>query len=789
MEPGPALAQWARLSKKNPKKFLSAIQQDIISFPFTNSLAFGPKKSTSANWFSTGKSLKTIEKIISERVLPFYTNNYTDSTSSARTTSIALYNARLAIGRSINAHIVQGHCHETGIIFCGDSATSAIIQTRDNFQLCNETFWIRKAVLEGARPDNNYPKTSNQDFQIIDSLASLPSKYRPVIFVSAQGHYSTLQPWLDSIADVVIIREGIDYKLDLKHLEEQLVLYRDRPLKIGSIAAGSDMTGVLNDTTVIAEVLHKHNAFAFFDYSTVGPFTSIDMNPHPSTISTQSRCNLAYKDGVFLSPHRMMGGPGASGVLAARVDVFSWVELNGVPGKNTLPSKQTPSRTVSTLGSRTRRKISKVFDVEEVGTSNALGGIRAGLVFCLQEIMNPILIQMMEYRLAAEIFHRLLVNKNNITIHGKQGYDRIAVFCANISVPQLSTDSKPLQIHYGLLSLIMNDFFGIEMKSESSSTGISTSTSTSQNINNTVKTSECKKQPSESKYNSKGCVSCSPTCSDYQLGKPYPRKLQQRTKTSPSLQPGFIRFSFPHFTREKDVEFVLRSLEWVAEYGFLLIPLYRLDALRGTWSIRPAVRRAIVQTTGQKYSNHEQKSKYIQAATDCIHQLKKLFMKQQKRETAKQSPSSALVPTSKIMNSVDQIFESYKMNKIIPSIPSLYTTPSYPQLPSRSPSISPIPRRSSSFYHASGLARTLARCEAMQYDGSFDHTSPEYTRTPKRYQSSNSAPKDALDELSWAELESELSALETDKLSKHLRWFVMPIDVAELFYSGIAPMP
>src|SRR5690606_23810347 len=65
----------------------------------------------------------------------------------------------------------------------------------------------------------------------------------------------------------------------------------------------------------------------FFDYAGVGPYTSINMNPAPSsTATTRNEPYRAYKDGVFISTHKFLGGPGASGVLVARLEIFSWIE-------------------------------------------------------------------------------------------------------------------------------------------------------------------------------------------------------------------------------------------------------------------------------------------------------------------------------------------------------------------------------------------------------------------------------------------------------------------------------
>jgi selenocysteine lyase/cysteine desulfurase len=81
--------------------------------------------------------------------------------------------------------------------------------------------------------------------------------------------------------------------------------YADRPLKIGSFSAASNVTGILSDTDGISRLLHEHGALAFWDYAAGAPYIDIDMNP--------SGDPLAYKDAVVLSPHKSSAAPGHRG--------------------------------------------------------------------------------------------------------------------------------------------------------------------------------------------------------------------------------------------------------------------------------------------------------------------------------------------------------------------------------------------------------------------------------------------------------------------------------------------
>ena len=61
-------------------------------------------------------------------------------------------------------------------------------------------------------------------------------------------------------------------------LEQQLVTYADRPLRIGSFSAASNVTGIVTDTHRIADLLHQHGALSFWDFAAAAPYVDIEMN-------------------------------------------------------------------------------------------------------------------------------------------------------------------------------------------------------------------------------------------------------------------------------------------------------------------------------------------------------------------------------------------------------------------------------------------------------------------------------------------------------------------------------
>ena len=114
--------------------------------------------------------------------------------------------------------------------------------------------------------------------------------------------------------------------IDLKELERNLIQYKDRPLKIGSFSAASNVTGVKTETKKVSSLLHKYGALSFWDYAAAAPHAEINMNP----VEEYEGYSCHY-DAVFISPHKFVGGPGTPGVLIAKKSLF----------KNTIPT--TPS--------------------------------------------------------------------------------------------------------------------------------------------------------------------------------------------------------------------------------------------------------------------------------------------------------------------------------------------------------------------------------------------------------------------------------------------------------------
>lgn len=237
-------------------------------------------------------------------------------------------------------------------------------------------------------------------------------------------------------------REGV---LDRDELKKQLERYTTEKKKIFcTFNAASNVTGIRTDVDSISRLVHEHNGTVFWDYAAAAPYVNIDMNPPGG----------AWKDAVFISTHKFVGGPSTPGILVAKRSLFT----NAVP----------VDRGGGTVNYVTRDRVEYVQDIEtreEGGTPSIIDSIRAGFVFHLKKTVGPRVIEAREDELVGRFFARFR-NHPTLNILGSTTVPRLAIFSFLVYV-----ESVKRYLHHHFVCALLNDLFGIQARSGCSCAG------------------------------------------------------------------------------------------------------------------------------------------------------------------------------------------------------------------------------------------------------------------------------------------------------------------------------
>lgn len=170
-------------------------------------------------------------------------------------------------------------------------------------------------------------------FEDILSMINDYRIFRPVVFLSILEHNSNALTWRDTGSKIVYVgKNDFNGEFDYSELVIKAAQYSSHIVKIGSFNAASNITGELLNVDVLSIIMHEIGGLAFFDYASGAPYLKIDMNslleenfmnggsnnlPKEYVIANMSKKqkDMAYKDGIFFSPHKFLGGPNTSGVL------------------------------------------------------------------------------------------------------------------------------------------------------------------------------------------------------------------------------------------------------------------------------------------------------------------------------------------------------------------------------------------------------------------------------------------------------------------------------------------
>jgi selenocysteine lyase/cysteine desulfurase len=468
---------------------LRRIRESVIGDDQVMVGPFGPRRVTYADYTASGRAVGFLEDFVRTQVLPRYANTHTESSGTGLQTTRLRDDARRII------HDAVGGDPEVAVIFAGSGSTGAI---------------DKLVGILGLR----IPSELEDRYRL---LRHIPADQRPVVFIGPFEHHSNELPWRESIADVVVCPQDSDGHVDLAFLDAELQRYADRPLLIGSFSAASNVTGILSDVAGISALLHRHGALAFWDYAAAAPYVSLSVDG---------------LDAMFLSPHKLIGGPSTPGVLVVRRSLLT-NRVPDVPGGGT----------VAYVNPLEHRYLDDPVQREEGGTPAIVEAIRAGLVFQLKDAVGIDVIRAHE----EDYLHRAVAawqEEPTIEILGNLAAERLSIVSFVVKAP------SGRHLHHNFVVTLLNDLFGIQ---------------------------------------SRGGCSCAGPYGHRLLGIDIERSHEYEQEIASGcegIKPGWVRVNFNYFISEAAFQYVVDAVRLVARHGWRLLGDYRFDVAAGLWHHR-----------------------------------------------------------------------------------------------------------------------------------------------------------------------------------------------------------
>lgn len=536
---------------------------------------FGSKPIVYADSTASGVVYKPILEYFQENIYPFYSNTHSNAVSGK-------YMAELidATKKIIRKHY-NCDSEDDQIIFTGNGCTGAILhlihamnlkenntvnqkdlyplsetavqpdeqstsETKKNQylnafvnqQIINKQYAPQSFAQRFAEERKVYDVT--ESFESFDSTYVLPKKSfignkTFVVFISILEHHSNYLPWKHLSYPVELVPIKANGQLDEKYMTKKMGEYYSRGTKIiASFSGASNVSGIIEDWSKISKIVHSFEGVMLWDMAACGPYVEINMHNNDAEGD--------YMDAIFLSPHKFLGGPGCPGLLIAHKKLF----VNKVP---------------YCPGGGTVRFVCKNYQVynpdievkETGGTPNILGCIQLGKVYELKNRIQPY-INLKEEIIFEYCLLRLKEIKNLILVRpqggaGPEEKKSLQGFIGDSNVRSLPIFSFIIpNYHCNLVVVLLNDLFGIQSRG-----GISCCSVFAQNI--------------------------------LHLNEKQQQVIYQSIEQGNGVPTnyGWCRVSFHYLMSKEEINYILESIELVAQYISKLSEYYEYDPVKNNW--------------------------------------------------------------------------------------------------------------------------------------------------------------------------------------------------------------
>lgn len=455
-------------------------------------------------------------------------NSHTEAHRAGRDTTLAIEDARDAIGRLV------GYDPEHDVVlFTGNGATGAI-----NF-LARAIFppplrMIIKRFPEGA------PAEFVDCFK--DAMGAMGGEFleevreRPIVVTTRMEHHSNLLPWIEAVGHHNLRAIDVDPTtgaLDLAHLERVLDAEGHR-VRLIAVTGLSNVTGIVNPIREIARMAHRVGALVAVDGAQWVPHCPVQLHDPDDP--------EASVDYLAFSGHKLYA-PGSRGALVGRLSLL------------------TDRRCVTDVGGGMVDYVSiedyqlkeEVTAREEAGTPNVLGSIAMGVVAEVLLRIGMDIVEEAEQELTSHLVGRI-DRIPGITVYGETDIDRIP----RAGVVSFNIDG----LHNGLVASYLNDFHNIAVRNGC----FCAQPYAKQLILGAGETFDC---PGEM---------------DLEMAPATPGETELPAK------PGMVRASLGIYSTRDDVESLGAALEELVRDQARILELYEPGGPEGTWLLKDGTR-------------------------------------------------------------------------------------------------------------------------------------------------------------------------------------------------------
>ncbi|CAM1333182.1 aminotransferase class V-fold PLP-dependent enzyme [Tenacibaculum aestuariivivum] len=392
----------------NLEQYFNKFKNNIIGINQVYQSPYGEKKMLYTDWTASGRLYRPIEEKLMNNFGPFVANTHTETSTSGAAMTLAYHEARNIIKQHVNAS-------KNDVLITEGSGMTGVV---NKFQR-----------ILGLKVSEN-----------LKEHTVIPKEKRLIVFVSHMEHHSNHTSWIETIADVVVVPCNEVGLICLNNFEETIKKHIDRPIKIVSIIAASNVTGIKTDYHKVAALIHKYGGLCFVDFACSAPYVNINMHP---------KNDNEYLDAIFFSPHKFLGGPGSSGVLIFNKKLYK----NMIPDN---PGGGTVSYTNPWGG---HDYFDDVETREDGGTPAFLQTIKIALSIQLKNQMGTDKMKQREDEINPIIFN-CLENLDGVKILAPNHKDRLSIFSFYYE-----------KYHFNLVVKLLNDRFGIQTRGGCSCAG------------------------------------------------------------------------------------------------------------------------------------------------------------------------------------------------------------------------------------------------------------------------------------------------------------------------------